>query len=82
VDGALPPSLRYRIVGHHKVVVDADTGRRLLFDLAHDPGEVVDRSHADPELAAKLSDDLIANHPVRIDSDRNERLHALGYSGW
>jgi arylsulfatase A-like enzyme len=82
VEGALPPSLRYRIVGGHKLVVDTETGRRQLFDLVRDPREEIDRSRESPELAATLAEGLSITAPASLSAESRERLRALGYASW
>lgn len=40
--------------GRHKAILDGDTGQAVLFDLAIDPGETLDRSAMEPGLGERL----------------------------
>jgi arylsulfatase A-like enzyme len=55
-DGGGPEWIEFRqavVGGHHKLIVDLETGTERLFDLRADPRELTDRSGA-PEAAAEL----------------------------
>jgi arylsulfatase A-like enzyme len=83
-EGGLPPHLRYRIENDLKLVLDGQSGRRLLFDLRNDPEEAHDLA---PQLA-----DLAADFAARMGRELHadafqpspedlERLRAVGYVG-
>jgi len=81
----------YRSVrqGRHKLVQGETPERLALYDLDRDPGEQVDLSSREPELAARLEERLrervepAAEAPpaplVELDAEDLERLRALGY---
>ena len=73
--------------GRWKIVHGA---RDELFDLAADPGELVDRAEAEPEVLERMRERLIAtreSHPIRepekaddsISPEERGMLEALGY---
>lgn len=53
------PARRAIVVGDRKLIV-FDGGRKALFDLKNDPGELVDLAKKEPEEVAKLSAELDA----------------------
>jgi arylsulfatase len=63
------------------------TGQRELFDLAHDPGERLDRTASEPAMAAELKAHLErfmqirgeAAPPARLTPEEIEKLRSLGY---
>lgn len=76
----------------HKLVHDRQSGRRSLYDLDADPGELHDLADALPELAAELAarldrppgngSSLSDTEPATespVDAEMREKLHALGY---
>jgi arylsulfatase A-like enzyme len=77
--GRLPPGLAYRVARGHRLLVDFDTGRRQLFDLAADPDERHDVSGSDPALTAALAATLPRTAPAGAPDE--EGLRALGYLG-
>ncbi len=82
VDGALPPRLAYRIAGRYKVVVDAASGERHLFDLRADPGERRDLAAERPQVVEAMCAGLTGGfHRVDPTPEGAERLRSLGYSG-
>jgi choline-sulfatase len=83
-EGGLPPHLRYRIENDLKLVLDAESGRRQLFDLRMDPEEAHD-------LAPRLAD-IASDFVARMGGERHteafqpspedlERLRSVGYVG-
>lgn len=46
------------LAGHHKLISDARTGARVLFDLADDPGEKHDLASTEPQRVAELEQRL------------------------
>jgi arylsulfatase len=74
--------------GHVKLIINLETGRRELYDLAADPMEHKDLSEARPKLADELSAlmDQFFAHPdqgqptsLELDPEMVERLRKLGY---
>jgi arylsulfatase A-like enzyme len=75
--------------GRYKLVYQSHGPSYTLFDLAEDPGESVDISSRQPEVAARLMDRLHARYRdldpaahgtrVELDEEDAERLRALGY---
>ena len=72
-----------------KLILRSD-GSRELYDLGHDPGELVDLAGERPGLAASLSAELDALRdelapawpappPVSVDEQTRDGLRALGY---
>jgi arylsulfatase A-like enzyme len=74
--------------GRFKLITNAETGRRELYDLERDPKESTDLSRARPKLVDELSGLMqqFFAKPVResastlkLDTEVIERLQALGY---
>ncbi len=72
----------------HKLVVWREGGRRELFDLAADPGELSDRLTEQPQVAAELAARLrswrrslapIATREAAVGEETTEGLRDLGY---
>jgi hypothetical protein len=59
-EGGLPPNLRFRIVGDHKIVLDRQSKRAYLFDLRDDPRELHDRASDSPDILRSLMEGM---HP-------------------
>lgn len=79
-------SLRAARRGHFKLIVDAKSGERELYDLSIDAGERTNVIDEHPEIARKLAAELellgpTVSHqaPPRINTEQRERLRALGY---
>jgi arylsulfatase len=80
--------LRAIVEGDYKLILDRESGRVRLFDLAADPKERTDLSLREPERTARLRG-LIERWPgaaprtatpdVDLSEEERERLRALGY---
>jgi hypothetical protein len=82
IEGALPPSLWFRIADRFKVVGDRTTGLRRVYDIVADPGDRLNLASTRSDVLREFGVDTLApqfNGPV--DSDERERLRALGYVG-
>ena len=76
------------VEGRYKFILDLDTQQGLLFDLANDPSERVDRSRELPERAARMRARLgewgAKNRPAHarvldLTDEEKRRLRQLGY---
>ncbi len=81
-------NLRAVVEGDHKLIVDQESGRAWLFDLATDPHERVDLSRREPERTAQLRQRIdqwpgeaprTTTPDVELSDEERERLRALGY---
>jgi arylsulfatase A-like enzyme len=84
-------SLKSARKGHHKLVLDLDTGARELYELREDPGEKNDVSVEHEEIANELATGLLrfvanAREPIPgspggrpVDEELREQLRSLGY---
>ncbi len=82
VEGALPPSLSYRITRGFKVVLDRRDGSRRLFSLRDDSREIRDLAAERPDLVANLATGLAApGQGSKPCANSRERVRALGYVG-
>jgi arylsulfatase A-like enzyme len=81
-------NLRAVVEGDHKLVLDRESGRAWLFDLATDPHERVDLSRREPERTAQLRQRIdqwpgeaprTTTPDVELSDEERERLRALGY---
>jgi arylsulfatase A-like enzyme len=80
VEGALPPRFAYRTDGRYKVLVDFQTGRRLLYDRLFDPAERRDIAGVEPSLVDALASGLAPPGAAHVSAPEHaERLRALGY---
>jgi arylsulfatase A-like enzyme len=82
--------LRSVVLGRHKLILDAGTGKGMLFDLIDDPGERTDLASRETgkaqELMRLLEGWTVANRPgaggtgeIALTPAERERLAALGY---